>query len=137
MSGFTSSCRDAEAATSVVSVTRFRLKSIRFLPLFLLHANRAIDQVRSAEGFLGSALRRDPGRVFWTLSVWTSEGALHAYVTSGAHRGAMPRLNDWGIEVASARWQQEGATLPTWSVASARLGTEATPLGRIIGISPR
>jgi hypothetical protein len=56
--------------TSLVSVTRFRLRSIRFAPFFILHANRTIAQIRKADGFLAGAVKRGAALAFWTLTVW-------------------------------------------------------------------
>ncbi len=39
---------DAGPAMSLVNVTRFRLRSIRFLPFFVQHANRTIAQIRKS-----------------------------------------------------------------------------------------
>jgi hypothetical protein len=41
---------------SLVSVTRFRLRSIRILPFFVLHTNRTITQIHSADGFWARAV---------------------------------------------------------------------------------
>ncbi len=46
---------------TLVSVTRFRLRAIRFAPFFTLHANRTIAQIRKADGFVAGAVRRDAG----------------------------------------------------------------------------
>ncbi len=41
--------------TTLVSVTRFRLRSLRFLPFLMLHANRTIAQIRKANGLVAGA----------------------------------------------------------------------------------
>lgn len=112
----------------LICVTRFRARSIRFVPLFAIHANRTIAQIRKAEGFVAGAVRRDTDLAFWTMTVWRDERAMHAYVASGAHRTAMPHLRDWGIEASVIRWTQEGADLPNWSEAVQRMHDEGQPL---------
>lgn len=35
---------------SVVSVTRFRVRGFRYLPFFMIHAQRCLMQIRRADG---------------------------------------------------------------------------------------
>ncbi|MEG8012968.1 hypothetical protein [Sphingomonas sp. 22R3R2A-7] len=79
---------------TVVSVTRFRLRKLRYVPLFLFHAGRTMSQARRAEGYVAGAVGRDADFAFWTMTVWQSENAMIDYVASGAHRKAMPHLRD-------------------------------------------
>ena len=117
-----------EPTLRVVSVTRFRLRSLRLLPLFLLHANRTIAQVRRADGFVAGAVQRDADLAFWTMTVWRDERAMRAYGASGAHRKAIPHLADWADEASVARWRQPGDDLPEWPEAVRRLRDEGRPL---------
>jgi len=103
-----------------VSVTRLRLRSAWFLPLFFVHAVAADRQVKRADGCLASALRRADG-AFWTLSLWRDTAAMRAYMLSGAHRKAMPHLVNWCDEAATARFDWEGSTLPSWEEAERHL----------------
>ena len=105
----------------LISVTRFRSRSIVFLPLFALHANRAMGQARKADGLLSGAVQRQTDGSFWTLSVWRDERAMHAYVASGAHRSAMPHLRDWAVEASVVRWEADSPALPTWTEAARRM----------------
>ena len=57
-----------------VSVTRLRIRSIRFLPAFLLHAWRSERQVRRSPGFEAGSLLPDGRRTFWTLTLWAGGG---------------------------------------------------------------
>lgn len=109
---------------TVVSVTRFRVRKLRYLPLFMFHASRAISQARKAEGYVAGAVGRDADFAFWTMTVWQCEKSMVDYVASGAHRNAMPHLRDWGIEASALRWTQEGSVLPAWSEAEHRMRTQ-------------
>jgi hypothetical protein len=106
---------------SLVSVTRFRSRSILFLPFFAFHANRAVAQIRKADGYLAGAVRRDAGLAFWTMTVWRDESAMLEFMVNGPHGKAMPHLRDWGLEASVVRWVHHGADLPDWSEALQRM----------------
>lgn len=114
----------------VVSVTRFRVRSLRFLPFFLIRAQRCLAQIRRSDGYLAGALRHDRDHAYWTTSVWRDEAALMAYVTGGAHRTAMPKISEWGEEASTVRWVQDSTELPSWPEAIERMRREghAVPL---------
>jgi hypothetical protein len=59
----------AKPRTGLVSLTCFRLRALRFAPAFILHANWTIAQIRKADVFLASAVKRDAALAFWTLTV--------------------------------------------------------------------
>ena len=112
----------------VVSVTRFRVRGVRFLPFFMIHAHRCLVQIRRADGYFAGALRHDRDHAYWTISVWRNEAALLAYVASGAHRSAMPKLSEWGDEASTVRWHQDGPDLPEWPLAIDRMRREGRAL---------
>ncbi len=116
----------AKPLTSLVSVTRFRLRSIRFAPFCMLHANRTIAQIRKTDGFVAGAVKRDADLVFGTLSVWRN--AMRAYTASFAHRKAIPHVVDWADEASVGHWTQPGSDLPEWPEAVRRLREEGRPL---------
>lgn len=107
---------------NTASLTRVRLRSVRFVPFFLFHALRSSRQTKSAPGCLGTALRRFNGS-FWTLTLWTDVASMRAFMLSGAHRAAMPHLVNWCDEAATARFDWEGSTLPDWSIAEQHMAT--------------
>jgi hypothetical protein len=109
-------------------VTRFRLRSIRFVPFFVLHANRAIAQIRKADGFVAGAVQRDADLAFWTVTVWRDAHAMRGYVAIGAHRKATPHLADWADEASVGHWRQPNNNLPEWPEAIRRLREEGHPL---------
>jgi quinol monooxygenase YgiN len=116
------------SAGFVVSVTRFRVRSLRFVPFFLIHAQRCLAQIRRADGYVAGSLRRDRDHSYWTTSVWRDDAALLAYVTGGAHRNAMPKMSEWGDEASTVRWVQRGAELPSWQEAIERMRSEGRPV---------
>ncbi len=110
-----------------VSVTRLRLRSVRFLPAFAVHAVRSDAQVRRAAGFRSGALLPDRRLTFWTLTTWDGEADMRTYMTSGAHRAAMPKLMHWCDEASVAHWNEAAAEPPSWAEATRRMRAEGRP----------
>ncbi len=106
---------------SFISVTRLRLRSVRFLPPFALHFLRSRRQVTAAPGFQGGSLLADRAWAFWTMTAWDSEANMRNYMTAGAHRAVMPRLLDWCDEASVVHWTESENTLPPWSEAARRM----------------
>ena len=106
-----------------VSLTRLRIRSVRFLPLFALHTHRSLQQVKASPGFQGGALLLDRHWTFWTLTAWDSQSSMRLYMTNGAHKAAMPKLLDWCDEASVAHWEQEDSALPSWTEADRRMRT--------------
>lgn len=106
-----------------VSITRLRIRSVRFLPLFFWHTLRSLRQARASDGCFVTAVNNFGG-AFWTLTVWRDRAAMRAFMLSGAHRKAMPKLAHWCDEASLAHWDQEGTALPPWPEAARRLGAE-------------
>lgn len=119
-----------------VSVTRLRLRSIRFLPAFAPHAFRTLRQARRAPGFRDGALLADRSWTFWTLTLWDGRDSMRAYMTAGDHRTAMPRLAGWCDEASVAHWEQESDALPSWAEADRRMRAEGRP-SKVRHPSPR
>lgn len=106
-----------------VSLTRLRIRSLRFLPLFAVDAFRTQRQVQRAPGFRTGALLPDRKWTFWTMTAWDSAESMRQYMTTGAHKKAMPKLMHWCDEASVAHWQQESDTLPDWTEADRRMRT--------------
>jgi hypothetical protein len=104
-----------------VSVTRLRIRSIRFLPGFVLHTLRSLKQVKHANGFQGGALLADRSWTFWTMTAWDSDEAMRRYMTTAPHKVAMPRLLHWCDEASVVHWNQPETGLPPWSAADQRM----------------
>jgi uncharacterized protein DUF3291 len=101
----------------VVSVTRLRVRSWRYLPPFLFYSLRAFRQAKSSDGNLAASLLRDADRTFWTRTVWTTEAAMKSFMLTGPHRKVMRRLLEWCDEAALVHWEQEIDREPEWPEA--------------------
>ena len=109
---------------SFVSLTRLRIRSVRFLPLFAIHTFRALTQVKKAAGYQTGALLLDRDWTFWTMTLWDTHGSMRQYMSTGSHKKAMPHLLDWCDEASVAHWEQEGDTLPSWAEGDRRLRSD-------------
>ena len=107
-----------------VSITRLRLRSAWFELPFAWHALRSQLQARKADGCLAVIARRTSGKTYWTLTLWRDAEVTRAYMVSGAHRTAMPKLMNWCDEASLAHWEQGGNELPLWAEAEHRLANE-------------
>lgn len=119
-----------------VSVTRLRIRSWRFMPGFVVDTKRSLSQTRDAVGFLHGSLLADRKRTFWTLTVWADQADMRAFMTSGAHRQAMPKLLEWCDEASLVHWTQGDDAVPSWNAASDRMRTEGRP-SKVRHPSPR
>jgi hypothetical protein len=108
----------------VVSITRLRLRSWKFVPSFAVYAVRSRMQASRADGNRGVNAMREPGNVFWTATLWESEEAVKKFMIANPHGEAMRRLLEWCNEGAVARWNQDGAEMPDWQEAHRRLQAE-------------
>jgi hypothetical protein len=109
---------------NLVSVTRLRLRKIRFLPGFAWFAILSSIQSKKAEGNLETLTVKDRGLVFWTITVWRNLETMRAFRNSGNHRTAMPKLVEWCDEATYVHWEQESDTAPDLSTAYTKLVNE-------------
>jgi uncharacterized protein DUF3291 len=108
----------------VVSITRLRVRSWRYLPVFFVQALRIARQAASSEGNLATALLRDRQRTFWTGTSWSSEASMKTFMHAGVHGPVMKHLLNWCDEAALVHWTQDGAELPSWAEAHTRIQRE-------------
>ena len=106
---------------TVVSVTRLRVRSARFLLPFLWQAVRSALQAKRSRGNLGVRLRKTRGLAFWTLTMWTDNSMMREFRSTPPHREAMRRLPYWCDEASYAHWDQDGSSMPAWEHATERL----------------
>lgn len=110
-----------------VSVTRLRVRSARYLPLFFWTALRTARQAERTSGFLGGRLLVEAKKVFWTVTAWEDGSAMSVFRTQGAHGGVMPKLLEWCDEASVVHWTQLTDTLPSWQEAHYRMMKEGRP----------
>ena len=104
-----------------ISLTRLRIRSLRFLPLFAFHTLRSLAQIKRAPGFRSGSLLPDRRWTFWTLTAWDDKESMRNYMASGAHKAAMPKLMHWCNEASVAHWEQPTDQLPSWAQAETRM----------------
>jgi hypothetical protein len=119
----------------LISVTRLRIRSYRYLPPFVWYSVRSAWQARRAGGFLGGKLMGDGRRTYWTTTAWVDEAAMRAYRNSGAHFTAMRKLLDWCDEASYTHWVQDSAELPDIKEAHRRVRDEGR-LSKVRNPSP-
>ncbi len=77
-----------------VSITGLQVRRVWHVPSFWLYAVKAMAQARKAPGNILAQTRTING-VHHTLSVWTDQEMMRAYLVSGPHLDAMrvfPRI---------------------------------------------
>ncbi|MFJ5487986.1 DUF3291 domain-containing protein [Hansschlegelia beijingensis] len=104
-----------------ISITRLRVRSLRFMPQFVVHTLRSMRQAKRAGGYFGGALLADRRLTFWTMTLWRDQEEMRRYMTSGAHLRTMPKLLDWCDEASVVHWVQDGLTAPDWLEAARRM----------------
>jgi hypothetical protein len=108
----------------LASITRLRVRSIRYLPEFLLRALASVRQARRSPGCLGAGVRREAQLIFWTRTLWQDEPSMRAFMTTGPHRAVMPKILDWCDEASLTHWQQDSEDPPDWPTAETKMRTE-------------
>jgi len=71
-----------------VSITGLKISRRRHIPAFWWHAIRSMIQAKSSPGNISADARKING-VHHTVSVWTDEDAMRAFLTTGNHLKAM------------------------------------------------
>ena len=107
----------------VISITRLRVRSLRFLPAFAWYTYQSKRQLARSAGFLVGTLGSAPGLAFWTATAWADEGSMKAFRDTDWHKRAMPKLLDWCDEASVARWTQDTAALPDRTLMLERMTT--------------
>jgi hypothetical protein len=108
----------------LVSITRLRVRSFRYLPAFLLGSLRSAREAENAPGNLAVSVLSDSHLAFWTRTLWTDERSMRAFMFLPVHRGVMPKLLQWCDEAAVTHWLQETFEPPSWQEVHRRLQQE-------------
>jgi hypothetical protein len=106
------SCHLDADATYVVNVTDGHLRSEADAITFNAHRGPVIDAFGNAPGAVGVSLRIR-GLEIATVSMWTDEASLGAFVAGSAHADAMTALAD-AIDppFLATHWSEPGSALP-------------------------
>src|SRR5206468_1903375 len=104
-----------------VSITRLKVKSIFYLPKFLLANEASARQVVKNRGFLAGKELIDKNLTFWTLTMWENESSMKEFRNSVPHRKAIQKLPYWCDEASYFHWSQPDNNFPDWALASDRL----------------
>lgn len=110
-----------EDANVSVSVTRLRVRSMRYLPQFAWWTLRSQRQARRASGFIDGTITRMRDGSFWTLTVWESVGNTRAFRNAEPHAIAMRGIRRWCDEAVYARYTTSHRGVPTWEEVHGRL----------------
>jgi sugar lactone lactonase YvrE len=108
---------------ALISVTRLRLRSPRYLLPFLWEMLLASRQANHAPGNLKTVTRSAGNLVFWTMTLWADETAMKTYRNTGAHLRVMPKLRQWCDQSDAVHWHSDSATLPSWQEAEQRIAS--------------
>ena len=119
--------RSTEVTMPFISVTRLKVRSVRFLPSFVIHTLRSVRQVKEAQGFRDGALLIDRHWTFWTMTSWDNQDNVRSFMRAGSHWKAMPHLLDWCDEATVVHWDQSETGLPSWPDASQRMRESGRP----------
>ena len=108
----------------LVSVTRLHLRSIRFVPMFLMYTLRSARQAQRAPGYRGGWGSNEWPLGFWTATCWADIGAMRAFRNGQPHLTAMRKLLHWCDEASFAHWEQDNTVLPDAAEAYRRLASD-------------
>jgi hypothetical protein len=75
-----------KAAMPLVSITRLRVRALRYLPIFSFNALRAARQAKTASGNLAVSLLADANFAFWTRTLWQDDTAMRAFMVARTAR---------------------------------------------------
>lgn len=106
---------------AVISVTRLRVRSLRYLPGFLWYTLQVRRQLRRSPGFLAGMVSTSAGFAFWTTTAWIDEASMKHFRDTDWHKPAMRKLLDWCDEASLVRWTQDGVDLPDPAAMLAQL----------------
>jgi hypothetical protein len=108
----------------LVSITRLRVRSFRYLPAFLVGSLRSAREAKNSSGNLAVSVLSDANLAFWTRTLWTDERSMRAFMFAPAHRSVMPKLLQWCDEAAVTHWLQDSSEPPSWQEVHRRLQEE-------------
>ncbi|MDQ3895688.1 MAG: DUF3291 domain-containing protein [Actinomycetota bacterium] len=114
-----------------VMASRLPLRSYRHIPNFLRWTWRIRGQLADAPGLVGYSLDAHPLRkTFWTVSAWTSQEALQAFVHDDPHAAGVGSIRPHMARSAFHFWTVRAADLPVkWDEVRDRIEAESRAKG--------
>ncbi len=94
-----------------ISIAGLQVRRIWHVPIFWFYALRSMAQARKAGGNISSDARTING-VHHTLSLWTDDAAMRAFLTTGPHLMAMNRFRSIATGKVVGYFAARG---PEWS----------------------
>lgn len=107
-----------------ISITRLKLKSLLYLPQFMMANEASARELVKIKGFLKGKELIDKNLTFWTLTMWADDTSMKQFRNSASHRKAMQNLPTWCHEASYFHWSQADTDFPGWDLASGRLINE-------------
>jgi hypothetical protein len=126
----------AEPGTALtVMASRLPLRSYRHIPGFLRWTLRIRGQLAHAPGLVGYALDAHLLRkTFWTVSAWTGQAAIQAFVHQEPHASGMAAIRPHMTESTFVFWTVTPEELPLkWDDVRRRVGARARAGGGPLG----
>ncbi len=116
--------RNEHARTLLVAVTKAELHDERSLRTrFWNHVDKVEKSLEGRPGFIGFSKRQELfGDQAWTMTVWTDEASLDAFVGSSDHQAAMAEASYLLKSARFVRFQIDRSEVPVpWASALERL----------------
>ena len=113
-----------------ISATRLRLKSLIYLPKFIISNELSVKRLKKTPGFFYRRELIEKNLTFWTLTMWNTETDMKVFRNSMPHRKAMQKLPIWCDESAFVHWMQEDQQPPNWKIVYEKILSE----GRISNV---
>ena len=93
--------------------SRLPLRSMSRVPWFMGLTVSVVRQLERTDGLVGYSLRAQPlARTFWTLSAWSDDDALAAFVREMPHVAVMAKLRPHMRRTRFITWTAPGTELP-------------------------
>jgi hypothetical protein len=106
-----------------LSLTRMKLRSPVFLPIFITHSLRIFSQLRKVPGLIIGKAIAASDLSMWTATLWESEATLHQFYRTGAHHQAAQFITQWASEAVQQRLTVSSHQIPSWKEAAQILTT--------------
>jgi hypothetical protein len=111
----------------LVVTTRSRLRGVRYFPQMTLASWLIRRQLAATDGVVRWASIVAGPTEFWTITVWRSRDAMHAFMASGAHGDIMWSISKWLASFWLMRWRPGALQVGTWAGLSFAGATPASP----------